>query len=196
MRFGYDAEAARTAQLMQAFVPGWMVLWSLRYRRFEGWKRSAPGQGHMVHASNAARLWDFMEQQPELHQIDANQSYLPLLFEEKEAVVIPSHAPPAGEQLNAATWCFGAIEALERLRIELQAYWIRSEISYAEGQHRLVLEEGLTVWADDAGTVFCWGGASREEPADHAPVHTLPEAARRIAERLGWAPDAAGAAAD
>ncbi|MER6175725.1 hypothetical protein [Streptosporangium sp. NPDC001681] len=99
--------------------------------------------------------------------------------------MIPSHGTPAGDRLNVATWHTGAVAALKHLRTELHAHRIYPEISYDEGQPRLIIGAGLTVWADQAGTVFCWGACFLEEPADQAPTDDVPRVARRIAGRLG-----------
>ncbi|MER5628542.1 hypothetical protein ABZU75_07870 [Streptosporangium sp. NPDC005286] len=99
--------------------------------------------------------------------------------------MIPPYDTPAGDRLSAATWHPGAIAALKHLRTELHTHRIYPTISYDEGQPRLIVSAGLTVWTDQAGTVFCWGTSFMEEPADQAPAEDLPQAARRIAGRLG-----------
>ncbi|GAA0836629.1 hypothetical protein ACFQVD_40125 [Streptosporangium amethystogenes subsp. fukuiense] len=99
--------------------------------------------------------------------------------------MIPSYGTPAGDRLGAAIRRPAAVAALQRLRVELHTHRIYPAISYDEGQPRLVVSADLTVWADRAGTVFCWGAAYQEEPAEHAPVDDLTQVAVRIAERLG-----------
>ncbi|MER5647901.1 hypothetical protein [Streptosporangium sp. NPDC002524] len=99
--------------------------------------------------------------------------------------MIPSHGTPVGDRLNAATWRSAAVVALQRLRTELHTHRIYPAISYDEGQPRLVVSAELTVWADRAGTVFCWGAVHQDEPAEHVPVDDLVRAAGRIAGRLG-----------
>ncbi|WP_433359488.1 hypothetical protein [Streptosporangium sp. CA-115845] len=99
--------------------------------------------------------------------------------------MIPPHDTPAGDRLSAATWHPGAIAALQHLRTELHTHRIYPEISYDQGQPRLVISAELTVWADQAGAVFCWGACFLEEPADQAPTDDVPRVARRIAGRLG-----------
>jgi len=93
--------------------------------------------------------------------------------------VIPSYDTPADVRRSAA------VAVLQRLRMELHTHRIYPAISYDEGQPRLVVGTELTVWADRAGTVFCWGAFYREEPAEHAPVSDLIQVAARIAEQLG-----------
>ncbi|GAA0822054.1 hypothetical protein ACFQVD_41020 [Streptosporangium amethystogenes subsp. fukuiense] len=99
--------------------------------------------------------------------------------------MIPPHDTPAGDRLNVATWHPGAIAALQSLRIELHTHRIYPEIFYDQGRPRLVVSADLTVWADQAGTVFCWGASFMEEPADQAPTDDVPRVAHRIAGRLG-----------
>ncbi|MET8049634.1 hypothetical protein ABZU75_18750 [Streptosporangium sp. NPDC005286] len=99
--------------------------------------------------------------------------------------MIPHPDTPAGEQLNATRWHPGAVAALKHLRTELHTHRIYPTISYDQGQPRLVINADLTVWADQAGTVFCWGVCFLEEPAEQAPTDDLPQAARRIAGCLG-----------
>ncbi|WP_326829103.1 hypothetical protein OIE13_31465 [Streptosporangium sp. NBC_01810] len=99
--------------------------------------------------------------------------------------MIPPYGTPVSDRLNAATRRSGAIAALKHLRTELHTHRIYPEISYDEGQPRLVISAELTVWADRAGTAFCWGAVHLEEPADHAPVDDLVKVAHRIAGRLG-----------
>ncbi|MER6174453.1 hypothetical protein [Streptosporangium sp. NPDC001681] len=57
-----DADAARAAQQVQKYAPTWLVIWSLRHRRFEAWQCTDPARCHIVHATSAAELWDLMEQ--------------------------------------------------------------------------------------------------------------------------------------
>ncbi|WP_440100240.1 hypothetical protein [Streptosporangium sp. H16] len=99
--------------------------------------------------------------------------------------MIPSHGTTAGDRLSAVTWHPGAISALKHLRTELHTHRIYPEISYDQGQPRLVISADLTVWADSAGMFFCWGTTYLEEPADHAPSDDVPQVARRVAGRLG-----------
>ncbi|MET8047506.1 hypothetical protein ABZU75_07865 [Streptosporangium sp. NPDC005286] len=56
-----DADAARAAQQVQKYAPTWLVIWSLRHRRFEAWQCTDPARCHIVHATSAAELWDLME---------------------------------------------------------------------------------------------------------------------------------------
>lgn len=99
--------------------------------------------------------------------------------------MIPSPGTPAGDRLNTAVWHPGAVAALQHLRTELHSHRIYPAIAYDQGQPRLVVSAELTVWADQAGTVFCWGASFMEEPADQAPAGDVPRVARRIAGRLG-----------
>ncbi|MGW3365950.1 hypothetical protein ACWDOR_23755 [Streptosporangium canum] len=103
----------------------------------------------------------------------------------EDPTVIPPYGTPASDRLTAITRHSGAITALKNLRIELHTHRIYPEISYDEGQPRLVISAELTVWADQEGMFFCWGTVHLEEPADHAPVDDLVKVARCIAERLG-----------
>lgn len=103
----------------------------------------------------------------------------------KEPIVIPPYDTPEGDRLNVTKWHPGAIAALKHLRTELHAHRIYPTISYDRGQPRLVISAELSVWADRAGTVFCWGTCFLEEPADQAPTEDLPQVARRLAGRLG-----------
>jgi hypothetical protein len=96
--------------------------------------------------------------------------------------VLPPYGTPGSDQLNAARWRPGVRTVLQHLRAELHIHQIVGAMVYDEGQARLVISADLIVWADDAGTVFCWGAQFLEEPADHASVDDLPGAARRIAE--------------
>ncbi|WP_371780818.1 hypothetical protein [Streptosporangium subroseum] len=96
--------------------------------------------------------------------------------------MLPPYGTPGSDQLNAARWRPGARTILQHLRAELHTHKVMGAMVYDGGQARLVISVDLTVWTDDAGTVFCWGAHFLEEPADHAPVDDLPGAARRIAE--------------
>ena len=98
--------------------------------------------------------------------------------------MIPSYDTPADDRPSAVTRRSTAVAVLQYLRVELHSR-IYPAISYDEGQPRLVVSAELTAWADRAGTVFCWGVAYLEEPAEHAPVSDLVQVAARIAERLG-----------
>ncbi|WP_030912294.1 hypothetical protein [Streptosporangium amethystogenes] len=93
--------------------------------------------------------------------------------------------PPAGERPHATGWHPGAVAALKHLRTELHTHRIYPAISYDHGRPRLAINTDLTVWADTAGTVFCWGPRLLEEPAEQAPADDLPQVAHRIAGRLG-----------
>ncbi|WP_030905603.1 hypothetical protein [Streptosporangium amethystogenes] len=99
--------------------------------------------------------------------------------------MIPHPGTPAGDRLSVAIWRPGAISALKHLRTELHTHRVYPEIAYDQGQPRLVISAELTVWADQAGTVFCWGACFLEEPADQAPTDNMPQVARRVAELLG-----------
>lgn len=99
--------------------------------------------------------------------------------------MIPYSDTLAGDRLSATTWRPGAISALKNLRAELHTHRIYPEIAYDKGRPRLVINSELTVWADQAGTAFCWGACFLEEPADQAPTDDVPQVARRIAGRLG-----------
>ncbi|WP_326646563.1 hypothetical protein OG884_18220 [Streptosporangium sp. NBC_01755] len=56
-----DADAARAAQQVQAHAPTWLVMWSLRHRRFEAWQCTDPARCRTVYAVSAAELWDRMQ---------------------------------------------------------------------------------------------------------------------------------------
>ncbi|GAA0822058.1 hypothetical protein ACFQVD_41015 [Streptosporangium amethystogenes subsp. fukuiense] len=57
-----DADAARAAQQVQEYAPTWLIMWSLRHRRFEAWQCADPNECRIVHAASAAELWDLMQQ--------------------------------------------------------------------------------------------------------------------------------------
>ncbi|WP_326644077.1 hypothetical protein OG884_09195 [Streptosporangium sp. NBC_01755] len=57
-----DADAALAAEQVQAYAYGWLVWWSLRYRRFEAWDCRDAACFRTVHADSAAELWDRMQQ--------------------------------------------------------------------------------------------------------------------------------------
>ncbi|WP_326829104.1 hypothetical protein OIE13_31470 [Streptosporangium sp. NBC_01810] len=57
-----DAEAARVARQVQQHAPTWLVMWSLRHRRFEAWQCSDPKSCRTVHGRTAAELWNRMQQ--------------------------------------------------------------------------------------------------------------------------------------
>ncbi|MFI6458525.1 hypothetical protein ACIBF6_44140 [Streptosporangium amethystogenes] len=94
----------------------------------------------------------------------------------------PYPSTSAGDQPSEATWHPGALVALGHLRTELHIHRIYPTISHDQGQPRLVINADLIVWADQAGTVFCWGPRFLEEPAEQAPTEELPQVARRLAE--------------
>ncbi|WP_329088669.1 MULTISPECIES: hypothetical protein [unclassified Streptosporangium] len=99
--------------------------------------------------------------------------------------MLPPYGTPVSGPLSAAVLRRDAVAALQLLRVELHTHRIYPEISYDQGEPRLVISADLTVWADSAGMFFCWGTAYLEEPADHAPVDDVPQVARRVAGRLG-----------
>jgi len=57
-----DADAARAARQVQQYAPNWLVMWSLRHRRFEAWQCADPRECRIVHAQSAAELWDLIQQ--------------------------------------------------------------------------------------------------------------------------------------
>ncbi|MER6825280.1 hypothetical protein ABT352_04770 [Streptosporangium sp. NPDC000563] len=57
-----DADATRAARQVQQYAPTWLVMWSLRHRRFEAWECSDPRECRIIHAQSAGELWDLMEQ--------------------------------------------------------------------------------------------------------------------------------------
>lgn len=57
-----DALAARVAGQVQKHAPTWLVIWSLRHRRFEAWECTDSAQCRIVHADSAGELWDLMQQ--------------------------------------------------------------------------------------------------------------------------------------
>ncbi len=57
-----DADAACAAKQVQQYAPTWLVMWSLRHRRFEAWQCADPRECHIIHAQSAAELWDLMQQ--------------------------------------------------------------------------------------------------------------------------------------
>jgi len=57
-----DADAVRAAEQVQAYAYGWLVWWSLRYRRFEAWDCRDAACFRTVYANSAAELWDRMQQ--------------------------------------------------------------------------------------------------------------------------------------
>lgn len=57
-----DADAVLAAEQVQAYAYGWLVWWSLRYRRFEAWDCRDPACFRAVYADSAAELWDRMQQ--------------------------------------------------------------------------------------------------------------------------------------
>ncbi|GAA4182038.1 hypothetical protein GCM10022252_07340 [Streptosporangium oxazolinicum] len=99
--------------------------------------------------------------------------------------MFPPHGTPVSGRLNAATWRSAAVTALQLLRVELHTHRIYPEISYDEGEPRLVISADLTVWTDRKGEFFAWGPVHMEEPADHAPASDAPQVARQLAGRLG-----------
>ncbi|MEV4532139.1 hypothetical protein, partial [Streptosporangium sp. NPDC049304] len=201
-----DADATRAARQVQQYAPTWLVMWSLRHRRFEAWQLTDPRQCRIIHAQSAAELWDLMQQADvEPQQISPppplstlglvpHPRVLPLgpdeqvpshhFPQERGPVVIPSHDTPTDDRVNASTRQPGAITALRRLRTELHEHRIISEIFYDEGPPRLVLGADLTVWADHNGEFFTWGTTFMEEPAESAAADDVPQVAARIAERL------------
>ena len=197
-----DADAARAARQVQQYAPNWLVMWSLRHRRFEAWQCADPRECRIIHAQSAAELWDLMQQADvEPQQISPpplsarglvpHPRILPIEPDERvpshhfpQEVVIPSHDTPTGDRVDASTRRPGAITALRRLRTELHEHRILSEISYDEGPPRLVIGAGLTVWADHNGEFFTWGTTFMEEPATSAAADDVPQVAARIAAQL------------
>ncbi|MEV4381468.1 hypothetical protein [Streptosporangium sp. NPDC049644] len=57
-----DADAVLAAEQVQAYAYGWLVWWSLRYRRFEAWDCRDAACFRAVYADSAAELWDRMQQ--------------------------------------------------------------------------------------------------------------------------------------
>ncbi|WP_326646458.1 hypothetical protein OG884_17710 [Streptosporangium sp. NBC_01755] len=72
-----DLEAARAAQQVQQHAPTWLVMWSLRHRRFEAWQCTDPQECRIVHATSAAELWDLMEQASHAASPDDSESTTP-----------------------------------------------------------------------------------------------------------------------
>ncbi|MEV4745168.1 hypothetical protein AB0K21_02205 [Streptosporangium sp. NPDC049248] len=99
--------------------------------------------------------------------------------------MIPPPDIPAGERLNVTRWHPGAVVALQHLRTELHPHRVYPPVSYDHGRPHLVINADLTVWADTAGTTFCWGPRLLEEPVEQTPTDDLPQVARRIAGHLG-----------
>ncbi|WP_371780591.1 hypothetical protein [Streptosporangium subroseum] len=98
-------------------------------------------------------------------------------------MTLPVYGMPVSDELNAARWRPGARTVLQHLRTELHAHQIVGTLVYDEGQARLVIDS-LVVWANDDGTLLCWGENFLEEPADHCVIgeDDLPGAAERVAE--------------
>ncbi|MEU8205110.1 hypothetical protein [Streptosporangium sp. NPDC049046] len=200
-----DADATRAARQVQQYAPTWLVMWSLRHRRFEAWQCADPRECRIIHAQSAAELWDLMQQadvepqqiappplpppglvpHPRILPIGPDERVPPHhVPQERGPVVIPSHDTPADDRVNASARRPGAITALRRLRTELHEHRIISEISYDEGPPRLVIGAELTVWADHNGEFFTWGATFMEEPATSAATDDVPQVARRIAAHL------------
>ncbi|WP_433359485.1 hypothetical protein [Streptosporangium sp. CA-115845] len=57
-----DIDAARAAKQVQRYAPTWLIMWSLRHRRFEAWQCANPRECRIVCAKSAGELWDLMEQ--------------------------------------------------------------------------------------------------------------------------------------
>lgn len=100
--------------------------------------------------------------------------------------MLPPYGTPVSGRLNAAVLRSDTVAALQRLRVELHNYRIYLEIAYDEGEPRLVIGTGLTVWTDPKSEHFAWGAVHMEEPAEGDPAaNDVPQVARQIAEQLG-----------
>ncbi|MEU3166179.1 hypothetical protein [Streptosporangium sp. NPDC006930] len=108
-----------------------------------------------------------------------------LLVVEKEAPVIPHLDPLAGDHLSATTWRPDAISALKHLRTELHTHRIYPEIAYDESRPRLVISSELTVWTDQAGTIFCWGACFLEGSDLRGPSRHRAGSTSTVVWRIG-----------
>ncbi|WP_433373822.1 hypothetical protein [Streptosporangium sp. CA-115845] len=57
-----DIDAAQAAKQVQRYTPTWLIMWSLRHRRFEAWQCADPRECRIVCAKSAGELWDLMQQ--------------------------------------------------------------------------------------------------------------------------------------